>query len=124
MTEDYTVASVTDLERVAGELTGTENVDLTAALDCTRLAARVWFLSPGDAIAYHRETEQEELYYVLDGPGRLRVDDDVIDVPEGGAVRVSPETPRQVLNDTDEDEHIWLIVGAPGEEDEAEILDA
>ena len=63
-------------------------------------------------MSYHRQTEQEEFYYVLEGPGRIKVDDELMDVPEGTAVRVPPETPRQVLNDT-EGEHVWLIIGAP-----------
>lgn len=76
---------------------------------------KVWSLSPGDAMGYHRQTEQEELYYVLEGPGRMKVEGELFDVPEDTAIRVPPETARQVLNDGDggSDDHVWLVVGAP-----------
>jgi mannose-6-phosphate isomerase-like protein (cupin superfamily) len=49
---------------------------------------------------------------VLSGPARIRIGDERMDVSEGAAIRIPSETPRQVFNDTDE-EHRWLIVGAP-----------
>lgn len=69
-------------------------------------------------MSYHRQHEQEELYYVLKGPARIRIRDERMDVPEGTAIRIAPETPRQVFNDTDQ-EHRWLIVGAPPTEDDS-----
>jgi hypothetical protein len=53
----------------------------------------------------------------------MRIDGDLVDVPEGGAVRVPPETPRQILNDTATGEHVWLVVGTPKDQDEAEFVD-
>lgn len=110
--EGYRMVRVDEGERKPSAVSGTPHVDLTEELDCTQMRPKVWYLSPGDAMSYHRQTEQEELYYVLHGPGRMKIDGETVDVPEGTAVRVSPETPRQVLNDTDS-EHVWLIVGAP-----------
>jgi len=103
---------VPDTEAEPSEKSGTRHVDLTAELDLSESRAKVWYLSPGDAMSYHRQGSQEELYYVLDGPGRMKIGGDVVDVPEDTAVRVAPDTPRQVLNDTD-GEHVWLVVGAP-----------
>jgi mannose-6-phosphate isomerase-like protein (cupin superfamily) len=109
---DYSMLSVPDVEPEPSTKSGTLHVDLTAELDLEESHAKVWYLSEGDAMSYHRQASQEELYYVLSGPGRMRIDDEYVDVPEGSAVRVAPETPRQVLNDTG-GEHVWLIVGAP-----------
>ncbi len=39
-------------------------------------------------MSYHRQTDQEEFYYVLEGPGRMKIEGDA-------------------------DDHAWLIVGAP-----------
>ena len=86
-------------------------------LGCESMRPRVWFLEPGnDRKNYHSHAEQEELYYLLSGTGRMKVDGETLTVPEGTAVRVPPETPRKTFNDTEE-EHVWLVVGAPNVED-------
>lgn len=100
-------------EPVPSKVSGTLHVDLAAELGCEEMRPKIWYLDPGDAMSFHRQAEQEEFYYVVDGPGRLRIDDEIIDVPEGACVRIPPETPRQVLNDTDTGPHVWLIIGAP-----------
>ncbi|WP_129115334.1 cupin domain-containing protein [Halegenticoccus tardaugens] len=110
--DEYSTVRVDDAERKPSASSGTMHVDLIERLGCTEMRPKVWYLSPGDEMSYHRQTEQEELYYVLDGLGRMRIEGELIDVPEGTAVRVPPETSRQVLNDT-EGEHAWLVVGAP-----------
>ena len=117
MSERYSMVAVDDVEREPSAASGTDHVDLVSELGCTEMRPKVWYLSPGDAMSYHRQTEQEEFYYVLEGPGRMKINDELMDVPEGTAVRIPPETPRQVLNDT-EGEHVWLIVGAPPAEDD------
>jgi mannose-6-phosphate isomerase-like protein (cupin superfamily) len=42
----------------------------------------------------HTHKTQEEVYVVLDGGGKMALGDEVIDVAQGDAIRVSPETPR------------------------------
>lgn len=122
MTNDYGMIDVTEAERTPSASSGTDHVDLTAALGCTEMRPKLWELSPGDAMSYHRQREQEELYYVLRGPARIRIGDERMDVPEGTVIRIPPETPRQVFNDTDE-EHRWLIIGAPPVENDGEVLE-
>lgn len=119
MSDDYEMISVTEAERKPSSVSGTPHVDLVSELGCEQMRPKVWFLSPGDAMSFHRQDEQEEFYYVLDGPGRIKIgtDEEIHDVATGTAVRIPPETPRQVLNDT-EGEHVWLVVGAPPTEDD------
>jgi quercetin dioxygenase-like cupin family protein len=94
---------------------GVLNTDLARQLEAGSLAARLWRLRPGQASTRHRHERQEELYVLLEGTGRMRVADDVpLTLPPLSAVRVAPETVRQVFNDTDEDA-LWLVVGAPPE---------
>ena len=38
----------------------------------------------------HRHSEQEEVYVVVSGSGRIRVDDDIVDVGPWDVVRVAP----------------------------------
>jgi quercetin dioxygenase-like cupin family protein len=52
-------------------------------------------LKPGKRSAFgHRHDEAEEVYVVLAGSGRLRLDDEIVGVEELDAIRVSPEVTR------------------------------
>jgi mannose-6-phosphate isomerase-like protein (cupin superfamily) len=42
----------------------------------------------------HRHGEQEEIYVVLGGSGRVKLEDDVVELKPLDAVRVAPETMR------------------------------
>lgn len=90
--------------------------DLKGRLGLSKMRTRMWYFEPGEASSYHRHGEQEELYYLVDGPGQIRVghgdDEEVVDVEDGTAVKVAPETPRQLLNETDSTTQ-WLVVAAP-----------
>jgi uncharacterized cupin superfamily protein len=93
---------------------GVENTDLAKQLEASTLGARFWRLHPGQASTKHRHFDQHELYLLLEGEGRIRVDDELITVEPHSAVLVEPEHTRQVFNDTDADA-LWLVVGAPRE---------
>jgi uncharacterized cupin superfamily protein len=93
---------------------GVENTDLGKQLVARRLGARLWRLKPGQASTRHRHFEQEELYLLLEGSGRIRVDGDLLTLAPLDAVLVEPDSARQVFNDTDA-EQLWLVVGAPPE---------
>ncbi|HWC25216.1 MAG TPA: cupin domain-containing protein [Solirubrobacteraceae bacterium] len=93
---------------------GVLNTDLARQLRAETLAARLWRLEPGQASTRHRHAEQVELYVVLEGEGRIRVEDDVLTLAPLSAVLVEARTVRQVFNDTDHDA-LWLVVGAPPE---------
>ena len=93
---------------------GVLNTDLAKQLDASMLGARLWRLRPGQASTRHRHREQTELYVVLEGTGRMRVDGELLTLDRLSAVLVEPETIRQVFNDTEGDA-LWLVVGAPAE---------
>ena len=93
---------------------GVLNTDLAAQLSATTLGARLWRLTPGQASTNHRHLAQHELYIVLEGSGRMRVDDEPLTLAPLSAVLVEPDSLRQVFNDTPEDA-LWLVVGAPRE---------
>ena len=89
------------------------NTDLATQLEATRVGARLWRLEPGQASTRHRHAEEEELYVLLEGTGRIRIgDDDPLTVAPLDALIVEPRTTRQVFNDTEADA-LWLVVGAP-----------
>lgn len=90
------------------------NADLGRQIEATALGARLWRLGPGQASTRHRHTETEELYVVLEGAGRMRVDDETLTLTPHSSVLVPAAVTRQVFNDTAA-EQLWLIVGAPVE---------
>ena len=93
---------------------GVENTDLARQLEAQTLGARLWRLHPGEASTKHRHFEMHELYVLLEGQGRMRVDDELITLEPLSAVLVEPEHVRQLFNDTDSDA-LWLVAGAPRE---------
>jgi quercetin dioxygenase-like cupin family protein len=93
---------------------GVPNTDLAKQLSATTLGARLWRLAPGQGSSRHRHLRQHELYVVLEGTGRIRVDDELLTLAPLSALLVEPETVRQVFNDTEADA-LWLVVGAPAE---------
>ena len=78
------------------------------------LGARLWRLPPYSANTWHKHVDSWELYFLLEGAGRMRVGGRTITVPRSGCVLVAPHMLRQVFNDTP-DESLWLIVAAPQE---------
>ena len=89
-----------------------ENTDLGRQLGAETLGARLWRLRPGQASTRHRHLITAELYVLLEGSGRLRVDDELLTLGPMDTAFVGPEHTRQVFNDTDADQ-LWLIAGAP-----------
>ena len=93
---------------------GVLNTDLGRQLEADTLGARFWRLEPGQASTRHRHRTQAELYVLLEGAGRIRVDGELLTLASHSAVLVEPGSIRQLFNDTDADQ-LWLIVGAPPE---------
>ncbi len=89
--------------------------DLLEPTKSEMLGARLWRLPPQSANTYHKHVKAEELYFVLEGTGRMRVGEETLTVPRYGCVLVGPEVMRQIFNDSDT-ETLWLIVGAPDRE--------
>ena len=49
-------------------------------------------LAPGFRVPFgHRHKHQEELYVVVSGSGRIKIDDEILDIKQWDAVRVPPE---------------------------------
>ena len=93
----------------------TLNTDLAKQLGAKALGARLWRLEPGQASTRHRHRDQEELYVLLEGSRRVRIDgEEPLTLAPMDTLLVEPGTVRQLFNDTDADQ-LWLVVGAPPE---------
>ncbi len=90
------------------------NTDLAKQLDAEGFGARLWRLAPGQASTKHRHRTQEELYLLLEGSGRVRVDDKALTLGPLDSLLVAPGSVRQLFNNTDA-EQLWLVLGAPPE---------
>jgi uncharacterized cupin superfamily protein len=110
----YRVLPAADAHWRESNQMGVLNTDLGRQLEARELGARLWRLRPGQASTRHRHRVTEELYVILEGTGRLRVDDELLTLDPLSAVLVEPDAVRQPFNDTDADQ-LWLVVGAPNE---------
>jgi len=91
---------------------GVANTNLAEQLGAKTLGARLWRLEPGQASTRHKHRGQHELYVVLKGIGRVRVDDELLTLEPLSTLLVESESVRQIFNDTNE-QALWLVVGAP-----------
>jgi mannose-6-phosphate isomerase-like protein (cupin superfamily) len=102
---DYTVKHLEDAPDVLGDYPG-EMRFLTPELGNQQVAL-TWRRMPPDTGGRgsygHSHRTQEEVYFVVSGTLTFKCGDDVFEAGPGTAVRVAPETPRSVHNDTDED---------------------
>jgi mannose-6-phosphate isomerase-like protein (cupin superfamily) len=67
----------------------------------------------------HRQKSAEEIYVVLSGSGKLRLDDEILDVGPMDAVRISPEHTRMLEAGPD---GLEVLAFGPHHEDDAEIV--
>jgi mannose-6-phosphate isomerase-like protein (cupin superfamily) len=85
-------------------------------LEATKLGISLQQMKPGARMPFgHNHDEQEEVYVIVRGSGRLKLDDYVIDVREWDAVRVDPAVMRAF--EAGPDGLDLLAVGAPNVRD-------
>jgi uncharacterized cupin superfamily protein len=76
---------------------------------------------PGRRQAFgHRHSEAEEVYVVLSGNGRIKLDDDVVNVGPMDAIRISPETARAIEGGA---HGIEILAFGPHHDDAEQIKD-
>ncbi len=108
----YTVILPEDLPWEVSNTMKLPNAYITIPLESENLRVRYWKLPPYSANTLHKHISSEELYIVLEGTGKIRIEDETITVPKYGAVLVPAEKFRQIFNNTSQ-ETLWLIIGEP-----------
>ena len=92
----YTIVNLMELENRATE--GGSTVDsriARTALESDHIGVSHFRYAPGRRSARgHSHREQEEVYVVLGGSGRVKLDDETFDLREWDVVRVAPQTVR------------------------------
>jgi mannose-6-phosphate isomerase-like protein (cupin superfamily) len=92
----YTMVNLKEIEVSPGARdAGIEARFGRSHLDSSHLGVSYFRYPPGHRTQTgHRHREQEEAYVVVGGSGRMKLDDEVIDVGPWDVVRVAPETVR------------------------------
>jgi mannose-6-phosphate isomerase-like protein (cupin superfamily) len=77
-------------------------------------------LRPGKRHAFaHRQKEAEEIFVVLSGSGRVKLDDEIVEVGPMDAIRVAPPVARAFEADSD---GLEILVFGPHRDGDAEII--
>jgi mannose-6-phosphate isomerase-like protein (cupin superfamily) len=112
---DYTVVNLRDVEDSAPGFGLSPDLEARFAsgeLGLSKSGVSLQRLAPGFRLPFgHSHGEQEELYVVLSGSLRAKVEDDVVELGELDALRVAPEVTRQFEAGPDGAE--LLAFGAP-----------
>jgi gentisate 1,2-dioxygenase len=95
---DYTIVNLGDVENVAPKFQMPEGMDVRfpkRQLGCTIGGVGIEKLPPGVRTPFgHTHSEQEELYVIAEGSGRVKIEDEVHDLRTWDIVRVAPNTMR------------------------------
>src|SRR5437016_2296340 len=97
-TTNFTIVNLEEIEdSVSGQVPGVEGHFARKHLDSEHLGISYFRYAPGvRAPIGHRHREQEEAYIVVNGSGRIRLDDEVHELRRWDVVRMSPATVRAV----------------------------
>src|ERR671937_3039302 len=94
----FTLSNIKDLEDIGPRFDGAPDLEFraaTKALELEKSALSYQRVPPGYRFPYgHTHMKQEEVYVVVRGSGRMKVDDEIVELKEWDAVRVPPGTWR------------------------------
>jgi mannose-6-phosphate isomerase-like protein (cupin superfamily) len=93
---DYTIVNLLEVEDTVSErLPGLEGRFGRKQLDSRDLGVSHWRYAPGlRNPTAHSHREQEEVYVVVAGSGRMRLDDEIRDIARWDVIRVAPAVVR------------------------------
>ena len=90
-------------------------------LGAEQTGANYLIIKPNQREAFaHRHREAEEMYVVLDGSGRVKLDDDMVELAPLDAVRVSPGVARSFEAGPN---GLSVIIFGPRVEGDGELVD-
>src|SRR5262245_53763751 len=125
---DYTIKRLEEVHDVLGDYPGAMRM-MTGDLEAEQVdfPYRHMPQSPRGKGSYgHRHKEQEEVYFVASGKLLFKLNDEVVELERGAAVRVPADTWRSVWNDEPEDAELIIVskVVPGGSADDAEYLES
>src|SRR5690348_16884116 len=122
---DYTIVNLADVENVAPRFQMPEGMDVRFPkrdLGCKITEVGVEKLGPGVRVPFgHTHTEQEEIYVIAEGSGRVKIDDEIRDLRRWDILRVGPGVMRNF--EAGPDGMTVIAFGAPlGEQNDGELV--
>lgn len=122
---DYTIVNLADVENVAPKFQMPQGMDVRFPkrdLGCRTAGVGIEKLAAGVRIPFgHIHAEQEEIYVIAEGSGRIKLDDEVRGLRQWDILRIGPGVMRNLEAGSD---GITLIAfGAPlAEQNDAELV--
>lgn len=92
MASDYAIKNFEDIEPSGAE--GIDGRFSRKFLDSTELGVSRWRYEPGRQVPGHRHEVQEEVYTVIRGSGRVKLDDEIFEIKQWDVIRVAPNVAR------------------------------
>src|SRR3954453_4538378 len=96
---DYTIKNLREIEDMAASQGFGEVQEARFAhgdLNAEQIGISLQKVKPGKRHAFaHRHNEAEEVYVVVSGSGRVKLDDEVLELKRLDALRVAPQVMRQ-----------------------------
>jgi uncharacterized cupin superfamily protein len=112
---NYTVKNLKQVENMAekfGMSDGLEARFAAGSLELSHLGLSYQRLEPNFRIPFgHKHGEQEEVYVILSGTARLKLDDEIVELKQWDAIRVPGEVTRNFEGGPEGAE--LLAIGAP-----------
>jgi mannose-6-phosphate isomerase-like protein (cupin superfamily) len=108
----YTIRRLEEIPDVLGDYPGEMRMSAVSDLGTEQVGftwRRMPPLTGGKGSYGHRHKTQEEVYFVASGTLQFKLEDELIDVPEGTVVRVAPEVTRSVWNKGPEDAVVIVV---------------
>jgi mannose-6-phosphate isomerase-like protein (cupin superfamily) len=107
---DYVIKNLDEVGDVLGDYPG-EMKMMTYDLNSEKVAF-TWRRMPqhtgGKGSYGHFHKQAEEIYFVVEGSLQFKLGDEVIDVSDGSAVRVAPNTVRSIWNEGPDDAELVI----------------
>jgi mannose-6-phosphate isomerase-like protein (cupin superfamily) len=94
----YTIKNLKQIENMAPKFGLAPDLEARFArqdLECQRTGISYQRLAPNAVGSFsHNHDQDEEIYVILSGAGRIKLDDEVVEVGPWDAIRVAPSTVR------------------------------
>ena len=123
MAEPFTIKRREELESMEGSGNATWHL-IRRPLDLQAFGMNIVEIGPGGQIPEHDETAsgEVEVYAILDGEGKFRLDGEDHEAPAGTFVRMDPPVKRTIVNDSGAP-LTALLIGAPADSGYAPMAD-
>src|SRR3954464_5820099 len=92
MASDFAIKNFEDIEPSGGD--GIEGRFSRKFLDSAQLGMSRWRSEPGKQTRRPRGQDQEEVDAVSSGSGRVKLDDEIIEIKQWDVIRVAPQVAR------------------------------